>query len=288
MKDISRIGDFSLQWGESVRWDDRLNRLYFVDCGTQRLHWLDDGEPPLGSLQLETIPTGVVLTEDGRLVVALGDGLYLVEPDAGTTELLDPYPDGLGGRANDANADLEGNLVTGTLNVAPGPGSYWRYSSTEGWKMLADGISNANGPVVLHMEGEPTLVFADTFASKVYAFPYDGSSGEVGERRILADTAELGGMPDGACADDDGAVWGCVLGKGVIARYTAEGHTETIETGVEYPSDVTFGGPNLDRMFFTSISFSIGEVEVCSPVAGALLVADGTAFRGRPEPRFKL
>ena len=38
-----RIGNFSLTWGESLRWDDQRGRLYFVDCMKQQLHWLDAG-----------------------------------------------------------------------------------------------------------------------------------------------------------------------------------------------------------------------------------------------------
>ena len=39
---LTRIGDVTLVWGESLRWDDRRRRLYFVDCATHRLYWLDN------------------------------------------------------------------------------------------------------------------------------------------------------------------------------------------------------------------------------------------------------
>jgi hypothetical protein len=57
-------------------------------------------------------------------------------------------------------------------------------------------------------------VFADTLAAVLYAYPYDGATGTVGERRTFANMNELGGMPDGACADNQGGVWSCVLGRG--------------------------------------------------------------------------
>src|SRR3954452_11635705 len=41
---MQRIGDFSLTWGESLRWDDRRQRLYFVDIAAEMLHWLDGAE----------------------------------------------------------------------------------------------------------------------------------------------------------------------------------------------------------------------------------------------------
>ena len=286
--EISRVGDFMLTWGESVRWDDRRRRLYFVDCATQTLHWLDGSEPPLESLKMPSLVTGLALAEDGRVVAALDGGLHVVDPDSGAVEMLAPYPEGLGGRANDATADFDGNVVTGTLNVATGPGSYWWFSPTDGWRQLDDDISNANGPVVLESGGQQTLVFADTPATKLYAYDYDGSRGSVGERRVYADTSELNGMPDGACADADGGVWSCLLGPGTIARYTDEGTTVTLDTGVELPSDVTFGGDGLDRMYFVSIALSIAGVEITSPYAGALMVADRTGYRGRPEPRVRL
>jgi len=279
-----RVGDFTLTWGESLRWDDRLQRLYFVDCAAQTLHWLEGGEPPLRTLQLPSLPTGLVLADDGNLVACLGDGLYQVDPDAGLVEPLSPYPEGIGMRANDANADLDGNLVTGTLNLEPGNGSYWWFSAADGWRRLDDGIGNANGPVVL----DATLVFADTQASALYAYPYDGRAGTVGERRVFADTSELGGMPDGACADSDGAVWSCVLGPGKIARYTADGLDRTVDTGAELPSDVTFGGADLDRLFYVSIAVSIGGVDVKAPEAGALMCVEDAGVRGRAEPRFRL
>ena len=282
---MHRIGDFTLTWGESLRWDDRRQRLYFVDCATQMLHWLDGGEPPLHSLQLASLPTGVALTDGDELVVCLDEGLFLVDPDTGATTLLAAYPEGMHGRANDANADGDGNLVTGTLNIAPGPGAYWWYSSTDGWRMLDDGIGNANGPVVLDVDGVSTLVFADTHAASVYAYDYDGAVGRVGERRRFGDHAALGGVPDGATGDADGGVWSCVLNAGKLARFTGSGLDRVVDVPVTYPSDVAFGGPDLDRLFVVSIALDLGAGPA-GDAAGQLLALDGIG-RGRPESRFQ-
>jgi sugar lactone lactonase YvrE len=90
--DIKRIGDFSLIWGESLRWDDQKNRLYLVDCGTKKLQWLNNAEPPLQSTLLPSVPTGIGLVEDGRLLVALENGLNLIDVEADTIELQTEYP----------------------------------------------------------------------------------------------------------------------------------------------------------------------------------------------------
>ena len=216
----------------------------------------------------------------------MDEGLFVVDPDAGTSELLAPYPDGMHGRANDANADGAGNLVTGTLNLAPAPGAFWWFSARGDWRLLDDDISNANGPVVIDIGGQPTLIFADT-ARAVYAYDYDGTAGTVGPRRIFGDHGPLGGRPDGATADDGGGVWSCSLQTGTIARFTAGGLDRTLAVPPPNPADVTFGGPDLARLFVVSIAFDLGEAP---PVEESswLLAVDGLGCRGQPEARFAL
>jgi sugar lactone lactonase YvrE len=284
---VSRVGDFSLVWGESLRWDDARERLYFVDCAQQTLYWLEGQQDALHSMKLPGLPTGVVLTEGPEIVVCLHDGLRVVDPAAQTTELLATYPDGMYGRANDAAADGHGNLVTGTLNNTPAPGAYWWYSVNDGWRLLDEGIGNANGPIVLEMDGDETLVFADTLAGKVYAYPYQGESGEVGERRVLFDHAELGGLPDGATADSDGGVWSCALQAGKLARLTSQGLDRVIDVPAPNPSDVAFGGPAKDRLFVTSIAVDLGAGRPPEQASWLISIA-APEFSGAPEARMSL
>ena len=287
MIEITRVGDFTLTWGESLRWDDRRQRLYFVDCATQVLHWLDGGEPPLHSQKMPSMPAGLVLTEGDALVACLDDGLHLVDPDAGTTQLIAPYPDGMHGRANDANADGSGNLVTGTLNLGPAPGALWWFSATDGWRLLDDDFGNTNGPLVIDVDGQSTLICADTPARVVYAYPYDGVAGTVGERRVFGDHASLDGAPDGATTDADGGVWSCVLRSGKLARFTATGLDELVDMPMPNPSDVTFGGPRFDRLYLTAIALDLGEGGPPTAEASWLNVVEHLGRTGRPEARFR-
>jgi sugar lactone lactonase YvrE len=239
-------------------------------------------------MKLPSMPAGVVLTETEALVACLDDGLYVIDPDAGTWELLATYPLGIHGRANDANADDHGNLVTGTLNLIPGPGASWWFSAIEGWRLLDDDIGNANGPVIIEINGQSTLILADTLARAMYAYPYDGRRGTIGERRVFGDHAALDGAPDGATRDSEGGVWSCVLGSGKIARFTAVGLDRVVDVPMASPSDVAFGGSNLDRLFATSIAFNLGEDAVPTPEAGWVLALDGLGVTGTSEARFRL
>jgi sugar lactone lactonase YvrE len=276
--DIQRVGDVQLGWGESLVWDDRAERLYFVDCAAQTLHWLDGGEGDLHTLTLPSMAAGLVPTDDGALLGALDDGLHRIDPDAGTAELV------AGGRANDACADPAGNVITGTLNLGPDEGSAWWWSATDGWRLLDDDISNTNGPAVLEVDGETTLIVGDT-SKDYFSYPYDPATGTVGERSVFGDTSGLDGLPDGATVDADGGFWCALVGGSQLARFTSGGLDRTVALPVANPTDVTFAGPDLDRLYVVSIAAQPGALD------GALLRIDGLdgpGARGRPEPRCSL
>lgn len=285
---MERIGDFTLTWGESLRWDDRRRRLYFVDCATQSLYWLDGAEPPLQTMQLPSLPTGVVLTEGDSLIVCLDGGLHVVDPDNGSVEMLSPYPKGMHGRANDANGDGAGNLVTGTLNLGAGPGALWQYSATGEWRQLDEPFGNTNGPVVVDTDGGRTLVVGDTNAQAVYRYAYDSDAGQVGARETLSDHGAIGGAPDGACADEAGGVWSCVLRSGKLARLDAGGVDRAVDVPMPNPSSVAFGGPDLKTTFVTSIALALGGETKEVGQESSWLVAMEVGATGRLEDRFRL
>jgi sugar lactone lactonase YvrE len=276
---MERVGSFALGWGESLLWDEQRQRLYFVDCATHQLLWLDPGEDVPTSLRAPSMPTGIVATDDGRIVAALDDGLQVVDPDDGTWRLVSAYPEGLGARANDLCADLDGNLITGTLNLGPAEGSTWWCSPTDGWRLLDDDISNTNGPTVGELDGAMTLIVGDTSAS-YYRYPYEPATGTVGPRSVFGDVADLEGGPDGATLDAAGGLWCALFGGAQLARFTTAGLDRTLPVPFSNPTDVTFGGPQLDRLYVVAVGGD-GDLD------GALVAIDELG-PGRVEPRARL
>jgi sugar lactone lactonase YvrE len=54
---------------------------------------------------------------------------------------------------------------------------------------------------------------------------------------------------------------------------------------VRHPTNVAFGGPDLDVLYVTSISRS-PNIAATEPLAGALFAVTGLDVRGLAEPRF--
>jgi sugar lactone lactonase YvrE len=125
-----------------------------------------------------------------------------------------------------------------------------------------------------------TLIIGDTSAH-YFAYPY--SPGEAGNRRIFGDVSTLAGSPDGSTLDADGGLWCALVGGSQLARFTSGGLDQTVALPVADPTDVTFGGPGLDRLYVVSIG--LGHE---GALDGSLLVIDELGCKGRPEPRFSL
>lgn len=143
--------------------------------------------------------------------------------------------------------------------------------------MLDDDISNTNGPAVLAINGNQKLVVGDT-STHYYAYDYRPRSGAATNRRVFGDVDNIKGRPDGTTVDVENGVWCALVDGGQIARFTSNGLDQTIAVPSADPTDVAFGGPEMSRMFVTSIAGD-GEFD------GTLLVIDGLGVQGRPEPR---
>ena len=151
-------------------------------------------------------------------------------------------------------------------------------------RKLDSGVTFSNSPC-FSPDGR-TLYFADSFLYSLYAYDYDPETGEVSNRRLFADTRPLGGMPDGSTVDADGLVWMAVFETGKIAAFRPDGSVERlVDVPVKLVSSVAFGGPDLDRLYFTCLdpSFMQKPAEVGG---GEVHVIDGLGARGLPEPRY--
>jgi sugar lactone lactonase YvrE len=103
----------------------------------------------------------------------------------------------------------------------------------------------------------------------------------VGPRRLFGDVSELDGHPDGATLDADGGFWCALVGGSQLARFTTDGLDRTFALPVLNPTDVTFGGPGLDRVYVVSI-------DGAAALDGVILAIDGLGVMGRPEPRARI
>lgn len=273
--------------GESPIWDDRRARLFWVDGVSRLIRCLDPVSGQTGQLEMPSMVGSVGLCEDDRLIAGLADGIYLVDPDSGATEVLfRPDPPVPNMRFNDGKMDRQGRFVCGGMGIYADPvGELVRVDVAGNARVLANGIRISNA-VCFSPDGK-TMYFADSLDRFVRAYTYDETEDVLSEPRVFADTQQFNSGPDGATVDAEGYVWIALVNVGKIARFSPAGKLDRlIEAPTDMPTCMCFGGPDLSTLFVTSIKDSgSGRAISRHPQGGHLFAIEGLGVQGLPEPR---
>jgi sugar lactone lactonase YvrE len=228
------------------------------------------------------------MRRNGGAVVTLRSGIHFLDLDSGALEMIHPLGDPPPYVYNDGKVDSRGRFLIGasTANfAAPAPdGGLFRLDSDLTLTRLDSGIYFSNSPC-WSLDGK-TFYFSDSWIDTTFAYDYDVDTGAVSNRRPFVNTRELGGLPDGATVDAEGQFWVAVYQGGKIGAYRPDGTlARAIDMPVMLVSSVAFGGPDLDRLFVTTIAHGT-QGEPSEEGAGALYVIDGLGAKGRPEHLF--
>ncbi len=286
---ISRVNAPRCTVGEGPVWDVGGQALYYLDIVGKAIHRF---HPAAGAVRTWRTPTSVgamALRGSSGAVIGQDDGFYAVDFDSGALSLLAKVEGKLDrARFNDGKADRRGRFVVGLSDSdfrdTQPIGGLYSLGSDRKVAMLDKFIHFSNSPCF--SPDDKTFYFADSFRYELYAYDYDIATGQVANRRVFADTRELGGMPDGATVDSDGLVWMAIFESGTVAAFRPDGKVErVVSVPVKMASSVMFGGPGLADLYFTSVdpSFFGGPSE---DGAGHLFVIEGLGARGLPEPRY--
>lgn len=199
---------------ECPRWHD--GALYFSDIAAGRVCRL--GAEDRAELLYEDggdFTGGLGFLEDGDLVTVLSKQRRLLR---------------IGRGGNAVHADLSG-LCRFVLNDMAMHGGR-AYVSQPGFDIWADELRAMPDPtdlIVVHPDGSAaiaasdmmspngmaispdgrTLYVAESTGMRITCFDIDPASGALSNRRLFA-TLPDGGLPDGICLDDQGAVWAAV------------------------------------------------------------------------------
>lgn len=284
---LTRIDAVRCMVGEAPVWDEREQALYLLDIPSQRVLRYDPVSQDLRDWKTPSAPTALALGQDGNVFVASGDAILTLDLASGEcTKVARATDQAPNATLNDGRADRQGRFIVGsccTDFASPTPvGGI--YSMSQGQCVrIADDIAFSNGTCFSPDGG--TLYFADGACNAIYAFDYDVATGRPGARRQLADTAALGGMPDGATVSADGRIWVAINPGGKVAAYRPDGVLDmVVDIPASRPGSVTFGGANLDRLFVTTLD-PVCFGEPTDDAAGYLYVVDGIGASGLPEPR---
>lgn len=249
------------QVGESPLWSPAEQALYWVDIEGRALHrWAYSGHRRDSWRTPERLAC-IGLHQGGGLIAGMETGLFQLQPRAdgslGATllsRIAHPRP---AMRCNDGRCDRQGRFWTGTMlrdmALAQPAGSLYRCDRSGLSTPQLSGLCTPNG-LAFSPDGG-TLYLSDSHPAvrQIWSMPLH-EDGTPGPRRPFADLRGLPGRPDGAAIDAEGAYWSCGNDAGVLHRFTPQGRLDrSIAVPTSKPSMCSFGGPQLDWLFITTI-----------------------------------
>jgi sugar lactone lactonase YvrE len=285
---IERVPTVRCLVGEGPVWDIAEQALYFIDIVGKAVHRYDPRTEQTRSWNVGQIIGSMALRRRGGAIVALKDGVFTLDLDGGGLELLAPARH-INPRAqmNDGKVDRRGRFVVGSgdsdIRDCKRYGTLYSLEPHGSLRELDRGIAISNGPC--WSPDNRTLYFSDSLPHRIYAYDYDIETGDVANRRLFADTRELGGIPDGATVDTDGLMWMAICEGAKVVAFRPDGRVERIiDMPVKLPASVMFGGPNLETLYVTTIDPKLLGREPDG--GGELFRITGLGARGIPEPRY--
>jgi sugar lactone lactonase YvrE/DNA-binding IclR family transcriptional regulator len=275
--------------GEGPIWSPRDGKLYWVDILKPCIHCYDpqdgkDTEIPVGAMVSVAIPKAT-----GGLLVAMPNGLMTFDTASKSlSSFCHPESERPSNRYNDGKCDRLGRLWIGTMDMgaAANRGHLYRVDPNRTWKVMATGVSVANG--LGWSPDDRTMYFTDTARGTIYAYDFDLMSGQISNRRSLITLTNKEGVLDGMTVDADGCLWVCLWDAWSVVRYSPQGEEMLrVRVPVPRPTSCCFGGNNLDTLFITSATVRLSEEMLArAPQSGSLFSVHIPGVRGLPEATF--
>lgn len=289
--DIQLLGTLRCKVGEGPVWDVIEQCLYFVDLLDSAVWRYDPATGLFDRWSVSSLIGSLAVRRDGGLLVALQDGLHTLDlPSGELSRYCDPKQGNRLTQFNDGKVDRRGRFLVGTqpqsLSDTRQLGELFQVGEGGTYTRLDDGFCITNGPC--WSPDSQTFYFSDSLAKTILAYDYDLDRGGLSNRRVFADTSAFPGIPDGATVDSEGNLWVAMCGAGQVVSYRPDGSVHrSIAMPVPLVTSIAFGGPELDRLFVTSIDGALLGMGIAEDEqSGSLYVVDGLGCRGLPETRF--
>ncbi len=278
--------------GEGSLWDEKNQRLYWVDILEQRVFVFDPETSEQREFFVGQDVGTVVLTSDDQLLLALRGGIARLNPN---TEELGPFYDPRSseqeGRFNDGKCDPQGRFWVGTFSEGLGAEGKAVLYRMEAWGVASEqlrGVTCSNG--ICWSADSRTMYYIDSPTYRLEAFDFEPQRGSLMTRRVVFEfDPQSEGVPDGMCIDEEGQLWVALFDGGRVLRIDPRSGECTLEVEVPGGGNVTscaFGGPRLDQLYITTARIGLSEQQKAElPDAGSLFVAR-VPVRGTASHRF--
>jgi sugar lactone lactonase YvrE len=272
--EVELVLDTKSDLGEGAIWNYKTGELIWVNITDKILNFYN---PKLKSnkemLTGQMIGT-VVPAESGKMMVALENGFYQLDPETGTKKLIDnPEEDIPGNRFNDGKCDPAGRFWAGTMSTEGKrqAGALYRLDADSTVHKMIDNVSTSNG--IVWSPDYTKMYYIDTPTRKVMAWDYNNETGEISNPETAIEVPEEMGYPDGMTIDAEGNVWIALWGGSAVGCWNPETGEllRTISVPAKNVTSVAFGDDDLGTLYITTARQGTSDEELEKfPLAGGV------------------
>ena len=263
--------------GEGAFWNHRTQEFYWVDIIGKSLHIYNPKTKTNKSFPTPSSIGTVVPKNSSEAVIALADGVYIMNTESGNISLLsDIENDKTQNRFNDGKCDPSGRLWVGSMafNQEKYSGSLYMIDESGKTELKIDSVTVSNG--IVWTSNHKTMYYIDTPTAQIRAFDFDNNTGSLSNERVVIEVNESFGFPDGMAIDEENMLWVGMWNGNAVVRF--DPNTGEIISKIEVPAhNVTscaFGGKLLDTLYITTASIDMTREEHAKyPLAGSLFKA---------------
>jgi sugar lactone lactonase YvrE len=248
--------------GEGPLWDAAKQVLYWVDILNHRVHVFEPSSGDDCHWEVGDVGSALALMDDDNLLVAMGNRLAQLDLSSGTVQTLTTLKfDSPDIRFNDGKCDPQGRFWIGTISQEPGQAALYRYDPDGTLHTMETGLTISNG-LGWSPDGG-TFYLTDSPERTIYAYRFDGDSGQISDRRVAIHLENDAVEPDGLAIDRDGNLWTALWDGWCVACFSPSGEPlGRVEFPVPRPTCPTFGGPDLQTLYVTSAAVGLSQQEI--------------------------
>ncbi|BEI85084.1 hypothetical protein CcaverHIS002_0504850 [Cutaneotrichosporon cavernicola] len=300
--------------GEGITWDDRTQRLHWVDIDRAEVHTYDPATKTHAAAHYpESEFMSALAPRNGPgLVAATEAAVVLIDPpfpspyteENSTRTIIKPldpaHVDDKLVRFNDGACDAKGRLWIGSMTRpekrdGTQRGELWRVEPDGTASRFLEEVGTSNG--IDWSPDNTRMYYIDSNVNEVSVFDYDLEAGVASNRRqfvpaLPGPNGNAPGVYDGLVVDGVGNVWVARWGDSRVVVFSPDGKllAQVNTPGARSPTIPCFGGPDLRTLYIATANANLagqGDIQAQFPESGNVFGFDCSSMAGVLGPDWK-
>lgn len=256
MQNYKVIGKENCRLGESPIWDEKYQRLYWVDIESKKLHAWDYASGKNYVWEFKNRICSISLTDNKDILLCAFDkfiATYNINSKI-LKKIKLKVNISKSVRFNDGKTDNFGRFWCGTMSESspkrPEASIYMLDRDFKIRKMF-DNIVISNS-LAASIDNK-SIYFSDTHTRKIYKGILSEDKNNFENISVFRDNYNFSGFPDGSTIDIEDNLWNAEWDGARLVKYDNNSNIiDIINLPVKRPTSCAFGGPNMNLLFVTS------------------------------------